>query len=181
MTKQNTCTWARCWPPQQLNLSLSDVLHRLDAQDFSFLPSALVLSAEMCPLLFLWWGNMLQCRARENVLHCRASWVSSAASSGELHHVHSGGYTQPQKHRAHQVKGHSTGRQHIIYRFHFLPLLFQGKYVVCFDPLDGSSNIDCLAPIGTIFAIYRKVRGQTKHTWQSSLGESKMAWVYWLA
>lgn len=33
----------------------------------------------------------------------------------------------------------------------------QGKYVVCFDPLDGSSNIDCLASIGTIFAIYRKV------------------------
>ncbi|XP_020827372.1 fructose-1,6-bisphosphatase isozyme 2 [Phascolarctos cinereus] len=31
-----------------------------------------------------------------------------------------------------------------------------GKYVVCFDPLDGSSNIDCLASIGTIFAIYRK-------------------------
>lgn len=34
----------------------------------------------------------------------------------------------------------------------------QGKYVVCFDPLDGSSNIDCLASIGTIFAIYRKVQ-----------------------
>ncbi|KAI5088344.1 fructose-1,6-bisphosphatase isozyme 2, partial [Silurus meridionalis] len=33
----------------------------------------------------------------------------------------------------------------------------RGKYVVCFDPLDGSSNIDCLAPIGTIFAIYKKV------------------------
>uniref|UniRef100_UPI00358E8904 fructose-1,6-bisphosphatase 1-like n=1 Tax=Myxine glutinosa TaxID=7769 RepID=UPI00358E8904 len=33
----------------------------------------------------------------------------------------------------------------------------QGKYVVCFDPLDGSSNIDCLESIGTIFAIYRKV------------------------
>ncbi|XP_045418100.1 fructose-1,6-bisphosphatase isozyme 2-like [Lemur catta] len=31
-----------------------------------------------------------------------------------------------------------------------------GKYVVCFDPLDGSSNIDCLASIRTIFAIYRK-------------------------
>ncbi|KAM5138604.1 fructose-1,6-bisphosphatase 1-like [Mantella aurantiaca] len=30
-------------------------------------------------------------------------------------------------------------------------------YIVCFDPLDGSSNIDCLASIGTIFAIYRKV------------------------
>lgn len=33
----------------------------------------------------------------------------------------------------------------------------QGKYVVCFDPLDGSSNIDCLASIGTIFAIYKRV------------------------
>jgi fructose-1,6-bisphosphatase I len=32
----------------------------------------------------------------------------------------------------------------------------QGKYIVCFDPLDGSSNIDCLGSIGTIFAIYRK-------------------------
>ncbi|XP_034265995.1 fructose-1,6-bisphosphatase 1-like [Pantherophis guttatus] len=33
----------------------------------------------------------------------------------------------------------------------------QGKYVVCIDPLDGSSNIDCLVSIGTIFAIYKKV------------------------
>jgi fructose-1,6-bisphosphatase I len=32
----------------------------------------------------------------------------------------------------------------------------QGKYIVCFDPLDGSSNIDCLVSIGTIFGIYRK-------------------------
>lgn len=32
----------------------------------------------------------------------------------------------------------------------------KGKYVVCFDPLDGSSNIDCLGSIGTIFAIYKK-------------------------
>ncbi|XP_067941997.1 fructose-1,6-bisphosphatase 1-like [Watersipora subatra] len=32
----------------------------------------------------------------------------------------------------------------------------QGKYVVCFDPLDGSSNIECLVSIGSIFAIYRK-------------------------
>uniref|UniRef100_A0A3B4YR68 Fructose-1,6-bisphosphatase isozyme 2 n=1 Tax=Seriola lalandi dorsalis TaxID=1841481 RepID=A0A3B4YR68_SERLL len=36
-------------------------------------------------------------------------------------------------------------------------MLSQGKYVVCFDPLDGSSNIDCLASIGTIFAIYKRV------------------------
>uniref|UniRef100_A0A8D0GDF9 Fructose-1,6-bisphosphatase 1 n=1 Tax=Sphenodon punctatus TaxID=8508 RepID=A0A8D0GDF9_SPHPU len=33
----------------------------------------------------------------------------------------------------------------------------RGKYIVCMDPLDGSSNIDCLVSIGTIFAIYRKV------------------------
>jgi fructose-1,6-bisphosphatase I len=31
------------------------------------------------------------------------------------------------------------------------------KYVVLFDPLDGSSNIDVNAPIGTIFAIYRRI------------------------
>jgi len=31
------------------------------------------------------------------------------------------------------------------------------KYVVMFDPLDGSSNIDVNASIGTIFAIYRRV------------------------
>ncbi|XP_027265471.1 fructose-1,6-bisphosphatase 1 [Cricetulus griseus] len=32
----------------------------------------------------------------------------------------------------------------------------RGKYVVCFDPLDGSSNIDCLVSVGTIFGIYKK-------------------------
>ncbi|CAM2708431.1 unnamed protein product [Rotaria socialis] len=32
----------------------------------------------------------------------------------------------------------------------------QGKYVVCFDPLDGSSNIDCLVTIGSIFAVWKK-------------------------
>lgn len=31
------------------------------------------------------------------------------------------------------------------------------KYVVLFDPLDGSSNIDVIAPVGTIFSIYRRV------------------------
>ncbi len=33
----------------------------------------------------------------------------------------------------------------------------QAKYVVLFDPLDGSSNIDVNASIGTIFAIYKRV------------------------
>ncbi len=33
----------------------------------------------------------------------------------------------------------------------------QSKYVVLFDPLDGSSNIDVNASIGTIFCIYKRV------------------------
>lgn len=32
-----------------------------------------------------------------------------------------------------------------------------GKYVILFDPIDGSSNIDVNAPVGTIFSIYRRV------------------------
>jgi len=32
-----------------------------------------------------------------------------------------------------------------------------GKYVLCFDPLDGSSNIDYNVSIGSIFAIYKKI------------------------
>lgn len=33
----------------------------------------------------------------------------------------------------------------------------KGKYVLLYDPLDGSSNIDVNGPIGTIFSIYRRV------------------------
>lgn len=36
------------------------------------------------------------------------------------------------------------------------PLCLKGKYVVLFDPLDGSSNIDVNVSIGTIFSIYRR-------------------------
>ena len=32
-----------------------------------------------------------------------------------------------------------------------------GKYVLLFDPLDGSSNIDVNVPVGTIFSVFRKV------------------------
>ncbi|MEE8047050.1 MAG: class 1 fructose-bisphosphatase [Dehalococcoidia bacterium] len=32
-----------------------------------------------------------------------------------------------------------------------------GRYAVLFDPVDGSSNIDVAAPVGTIFSIYRRV------------------------
>lgn len=33
----------------------------------------------------------------------------------------------------------------------------RGKYICCFDPLDGSSNIDVNVSIGTIFSIFRRV------------------------
>jgi len=36
----------------------------------------------------------------------------------------------------------------------------EGKYVVCIDPLDGSSNIDVNVSIGTIFSIYRRITEQ---------------------
>lgn len=36
-----------------------------------------------------------------------------------------------------------------------------GKYIVCFDPLDGSSNIDCLVSIGSIFSILKKENDDT--------------------
>lgn len=33
----------------------------------------------------------------------------------------------------------------------------KGKYVICIDPLDGSSNIDYNVSVGTIFSIYRRI------------------------
>ncbi len=40
---------------------------------------------------------------------------------------------------------------------HIPPTFNIGKYVLLFDPLDGSSNIDANVSIGTIFSIYRRV------------------------
>ena len=37
------------------------------------------------------------------------------------------------------------------------PISKKGKYVVCLDPLDGSSNIDVNISVGTIFSIYTRV------------------------
>ena len=34
--------------------------------------------------------------------------------------------------------------------------ILSGRYVVCIDPLDGSSNIDVNATIGTIFGVFRR-------------------------
>ena len=40
---------------------------------------------------------------------------------------------------------------------HIPPHFHVGKYVLLFDPLDGSSNIDANVSIGTIFSIYKRV------------------------
>ncbi|MBZ0289154.1 MAG: fructose-1,6-bisphosphatase, partial [Anaerolineae bacterium] len=40
----------------------------------------------------------------------------------------------------------------------------QGKYVLLYDPLDGSSNIDVNVSIGTIFAIHRKITSEERGT-----------------
>ena len=37
----------------------------------------------------------------------------------------------------------------------------KGNYILLFDPLDGSSNIDVNVSIGTIFGIYRKISDET--------------------
>lgn len=38
----------------------------------------------------------------------------------------------------------------------------RGKYLICFDPLDGSSNIDVNLSVGTIFSILRAPQGVAK-------------------
>ena len=40
-----------------------------------------------------------------------------------------------------------------------VPKELSGKYCVAFDPLDGSSNIDCNVSVGTIFSVYEKREG----------------------
>lgn len=45
----------------------------------------------------------------------------------------------------------------------------QGKYICTFDPLDGSSNIDCLVSIGSIFGIWKKPDDGTPPTEKDAL------------
>lgn len=40
-----------------------------------------------------------------------------------------------------------------------VPRAKAGKFCVAFDPLDGSSNIDCNVSVGTIFSVYERVPG----------------------
>jgi len=41
----------------------------------------------------------------------------------------------------------------------FVPKNKSGRFCVAFDPLDGSSNIDCNVSVGTIFSVYEKKEG----------------------
>lgn len=49
-------------------------------------------------------------------------------------------------------------------------------YIICFDPLDGSSNIDVNISIGTIFSIHRKVSGDETDFFQP--GKNQVAAGY---
>ena len=55
-----------------------------------------------------------------------------------------------------------------------------GRYVVLFDPLDGSSNIDVNIPIGTIFSIYRRTSdaGNAQSSDCLQLGRKQLAAGY---
>lgn len=44
------------------------------------------------------------------------------------------------------------------------PVSGDAKYIVCIDPLDGSSNIDCNVAIGTVFSILRRKSTDGKPT-----------------
>jgi len=45
----------------------------------------------------------------------------------------------------------------------------RGKYVLLFDPLDGSSNIDVNVPVGTIFSVLKKVTPGEEGTLEDAL------------
>ncbi|MDP1726201.1 MAG: class 1 fructose-bisphosphatase [Bacteroidota bacterium] len=47
-----------------------------------------------------------------------------------------------------------------------------GKYVICIDPLDGSSNIDVNVSIGTIFSIYKRITEQGTEATQADILQS---------
>ncbi len=56
---------------------------------------------------------------------------------------------------------------------YFVPGCENEKYIVAIDPLDGSSNIDVNASIGTIFSIYRRPNAQKDPTLEDCLQKGK--------
>ena len=45
----------------------------------------------------------------------------------------------------------------IVFNDDCLDISLDGKYVICIDPLDGSSNIDVNVSVGSIFSIYKRI------------------------
>ncbi len=63
------------------------------------------------------------------------------------------------------------------------PVVFaeNGRWLVCVDPLDGSSNIDVNVPIGTIFSIYeRRRKGPVSHNEFLRPGREQVAAGYFM-
>ena len=54
----------------------------------------------------------------------------------------------------------------------------EGKYIVLFDPLDGSSNIDIDAPVGTIFSVLERPEGGDASTQPLQQGTRQIAAGY---
>ena len=52
-----------------------------------------------------------------------------------------------------------------------IPEEHRGGYCVTFDPLDGSSNIDCGVSIGTIFGIYKARAGDVSDVLRVRVGQ----------
>jgi hypothetical protein len=52
----------------------------------------------------------------------------------------------------------------------------QGEYLLLFDPLDGSSNIDVNVSIGTIFSVLKKPEGSPGVTEQTSCKPAPSRW-----
>jgi fructose-1,6-bisphosphatase I len=52
---------------------------------------------------------------------------------------------------------------------HHIPTGDQGRYILCTDPLDGSSNTDINGALGTIFGFYRRERAGTAATTEEIL------------
>merc|ERR1712032_1740365 len=55
----------------------------------------------------------------------------------------------------------------------FVPPEKAGRFIVAFDPLDGSSNIDCNVSTGTIFAVYeKKGSARSRLQWRTSCAQA---------
>ena len=104
--------------------------------------------------------KMIQARIR------RAGLLDAAGSAGEMNVQ--GEEQQKLDVYANEALQHCLGARDavavLVSEENDRPVVFDrapetGKYVVIFDPLDGSSNIDVNVSVGTIFSIFRRPEG----------------------